>query len=283
MHELIRDVDRLLRGHFTRPEDLRSGKIEIPVRTLVILGLVLGAIYGFFMGLYSILRPENASFAQMITTIVKVPLLFLLTLVVTIPSLYVFSALANSRLGALDTVRLLLAAVGINLALLASLGPVTGFFTLSTDSYPFMIVMNVVFFAASGFVGLAFLRRARDAAFTAPPEPLVDLLEEASEEEEEIEPDPEAPDSPAPAEGGEEKPPVEQDFFDLPPRMPALPDALPKRIFIIWTVIYGIVGAQMGWILRPFIGTPSMTFTLFRERESNFFEAFFRALGRLFS
>ena len=182
----------------------------------------------------------------------------------TIPSLYVFSALANSRLGALDTMRLLLAAVGINLALLASLGPVTGFFTLSTDSYPFMIVLNVLFFGASGFVGLAFLRRALDAVFAAAPEPLEEAV-------------------PAPLERGGDGPRVDREFFVPPPRVLAPPDALPKRIFIVWTVIYGIVGAQMGWILRPFIGTPNMSFTLFRDRDSNFFEAFFRALGQLFS
>ncbi len=46
------------------------------------------------------------------------PLLFLLTLLVTLPSLYVLSALARSRLSFTHTVRLLLAAVTVNLALL---------------------------------------------------------------------------------------------------------------------------------------------------------------------
>jgi hypothetical protein len=50
----------------------------------------------------------------------------------------------------------------------------------------------------------------------------------------------------------------------------------------VWTLIYGVVGAQMGWILRPFVGTPNLPFTLFRQRESNFFQAFFGALGDLF-
>lgn len=40
----------------------------------------------------------------------------------------------------------------------------------------------------------------------------------------------------------------------------------------------------MGWVLRPFIGSPSVPFELFRsERESNFFAAFLRVLGELFS
>ena len=44
---------------------------------------------------------------QMLATILKVPLLFLLTLIVTFPSLYVFSALSGSRLSAGATLRLL--------------------------------------------------------------------------------------------------------------------------------------------------------------------------------
>ena len=54
-----------------------------------------------------------------------------------------------------------------------------------------------------------------------------------------------------------------------------------RLIFFAWSIIYGAVGAQMGWILRPFIGSPDLPFEPFRIRESNFFEAFFRSLARL--
>ncbi len=84
------------------------------------------------MALYATLRPENASLMPLIATAVKVPLLFLATLAVTFPSLYVLSALAGSRLRGQSTLRLLL--VTVNLALLASLAPITAFFTFSTTS-----------------------------------------------------------------------------------------------------------------------------------------------------
>ena len=48
-------------------------------------------------------------------------------------------------------------------------------------------------------------------------------------------------------------------------------------------LLFGVVGAQMGWVLRPFLGNPNVPFTWFRERESNFFEAVFQALKSLFS
>jgi hypothetical protein len=275
LKDLAAQIDRLLRGHYTRREDLTQGRIEAPVKTLVHLGLVLGAIYGAFMGLYALFRPTYASFPQFLATVVKVPLLFLLTLAVTFPSLYVFSALANSRLGSRDTLRLLLVAVSVNLALLASFGPVTGFFTLSTDSYPFMVTLNVLFFAASGFVGLAFLRRALEAVFEPPPAtpPVTEEEEEAPPEKEEGSGEEE--------ESRPERPAGPPRFRPPAPRVD--PQAVPRRIFLAWTVIYGIVGAQMSWVLRPFIGTPDMPFTLFRARESSFFESFLHTLGRLFS
>ena len=96
-------------------------------------------------------------------------LLFLLTLCVTFPSLYVFSALFGSRLRADVSLRLLLLAVAVNLAVLASFGPVTAFFTLSTESYPFIVLLNVVLFAIAGFIALGFLRRAIAVVFDAGP------------------------------------------------------------------------------------------------------------------
>jgi hypothetical protein len=62
------------------------------------------------------------------------------------------------------------------------------------------------------------------------------------------------------------------------------PTATQARLVLqVWVLIYGAVGAQMGWILRPFIGSPDLSFTLFRHRESNFFEAVILAIRNLFS
>ena len=52
-----------------------------------------------------------------------------------------------------------------------------------------------------------------------------------------------------------------------------------KIVFRIWIVAFGLVGAQMGWILRPFIGNPDVPFTWFRARQSNFFEAILGIIG----
>ncbi len=46
--------------------------------------------------------------------------------------------------------------------------------------------------------------------------------------------------------------------------------------------LYGIVGAQMGWLMRPFIGAPGLPFQIFRAVEGNFFTAVLQTLVRLF-
>jgi hypothetical protein len=56
-----------------------------------------------------------------------------------------------------------------------------------------------------------------------------------------------------------------------------------RTIFRIWMIVFALVGAQMGWVLRPFVGNPSLPFTWFRGRESNFFQAVFHTILSLFS
>jgi hypothetical protein len=40
----------------------------------------------------------------------------------------------------------------------------------------------------------------------------------------------------------------------------------------LWLIVFALVGAQMSWVLRPFIGGEA-EFALFRARGSNFFQA----------
>lgn len=259
----LRTIDGVLRGHFTRKEELAEGRVSAPTGSIVTAAVILGATYGLFMGLFALLHPGRSGLAQCFASIVKVPLLFLLTLVVTLPSLYVVSALFDSRLRLIETLRLLLLAILVNLALLASFGPVTAFFTLSTTSYPFMVLLNVAFFTISGFVGLAFLRRALDGVFTA------------------ATPAPAAPPPLPPPEASPETP-VGEHMADFESRRRRPPPAQSSgRVFRVWILIYAVVGAQMGWILRPFIGNPHMPFQFFRARGSNFFQAVLDAIKQL--
>jgi hypothetical protein len=48
-------------------------------------------------------------------------------------------------------------------------------------------------------------------------------------------------------------------------------------ILRFWLVLYGFVGSQLGWTLRPFFGSPG-EFVLFRPREGSFFTGVWNAL-----
>jgi hypothetical protein len=49
-----------------------------------------------------------------------------------------------------------------------------------------------------------------------------------------------------------------------------------------WLLLYGLVGSQLGWTLRPFFGDPGLPFTLFRQIESNFYLQIAKLFLRVF-
>jgi hypothetical protein len=257
----LKEMDEVLRGRKADPHLLAAGTAHISIGPLAIGAILLGMIYGIFMGLYALATRTPPSFAQLFATALKVPALFFLTLVVTFPSLYVFSALLGVRLRPKDTLRLIMVPIAVNLAVLASLGPITGFFTLSTTSYAFMKLLNVFFFGISGVIGLKVLLTMLARLEEAQTRPMV--TQPAGLQ---------ADGGGSPSQPGPAKP--------VPQPRPK-DRTMARATFQVWVVIYALVGAQMGWILRPFIGTPGLPFQWFRGREANFFLDVARTLGEL--
>lgn len=50
-----------------------------------------------------------------------------------------------------------------------------------------------------------------------------------------------------------------------------------------WLITYGIVGTQMAWMMRPFIGSPGTPFSVFREQGSNFYVTVIHLILSLFT
>jgi hypothetical protein len=147
--------------------------------------------------------------------------------------------------------RLLVASLAVTLAVLASFGPIVAFFSVTTTSYPFMLLLNVLLFAVAGALGLGFLLQTMHRLTLSTPPPI---------------PDPAAvPEEPASA--------LER---------VAWKGRNVRAVFACWVVVFGLVGAQMSWVLRPFVGAPGMPFEWLRHRESNFFVAEKRTLVDLF-
>src|SRR4029078_6654767 len=156
MLKWLTHLDRILRGEVTRREEISDGQIKIDAAGIAILIVVLGMIYGLCMGSFSLmkdvpaaLKDPNGRYLQWFATVVKVPALSYLTLIVTFPSLYVFNALVGSRLKLMSVLRLLVASLAVNLAVLASLGPIVMFFSLTTQSYAFIQLLNVAAFTVA--------------------------------------------------------------------------------------------------------------------------------------
>lgn len=272
----LKELDRILRGDATRMEELRKSELSIPVVGLSGVIIVLAVIYAVCMGFYSMFRPDGPMFLQAFATMIKVPSLFFLTLLITFPSLYVFNALVGSRLNLVTILRLLVAALGVNLAVLSSLGTIVAFFSVSTESYGFMVLLNVLTFALSGVLGFAFLLQTLNRLditrkFGSPP-PLSPAKTAENTEQQQ---------NPQEAELVKAETVEELGALD---RVSAY--TLAKRVrtvFGCWMVIFALVGAQMSWVLRPFIGAPHTPFQWFRPRGSNFFESVMHTLIGLFS
>jgi len=266
-------VDRILRGEATRLSTIREGTIRIPTPGVTLVIVVLGMIYGFFMGWFALLNRAEPEYWQLFASTVKVPALFFLTLVVTFPSLYVFNALVGSRLALGSVFRLIIAAFAVTLAVLASFGPITAFFSISTENYSFMVLLNVLLFAVAGLLGLGFLlqtlHRLSIVGTEAPPPPPAGNADAGN----------------AAGEGGHghEKPDVRDPEGALDQIEGQVLGPHVRSVFRCWVVIFALVGAQMSWVLRPFIGDPAQPFEWFRQRQSNFFEALWHTIVSLFT
>jgi len=253
------ELDRLLRGEVTQTASLQRGAIEVDPGRLSLVAIVLSMVYGACMGTFALFSARSASAMQVLASMIKVPALFFLTLVVTLPSLYVFNALVGSRLTFGAVVRLLVATLGVIVAVQASLGPIVAFFSVSTTSYPFILLFNVLIFAIAGTLGMLFLLQTLHRLTLARPPSTPDV----------------AAQSPAD--------PLSEPSGPLDRLDDRLLSRHVRTIFRIWMIVFGLVGAQMGWVLRPFVGNPSLPFTWFRGRESNFFQAVLHTISSLFS
>ena len=266
MLKWFKQLDQILRGDVTRMSLLTEGQIKTPVAGLSVAVVLLGVFYGLCMGSFTMIRTAGEAYMQLIASAVKLPMLFFLTLAVTFPSLYVFNALIGTRLSVLSAMRLLIAALGVMLAVLASLGPIVVFFALSTKSYPFMILLNVATGTIAGALGLGFLMRTLDRLV---------IIQEGLETKQ-PKPEPQA------NTGQQAPPPITNPTGPLD-RAGEMTTRRAKRVFRVWTTVFALVGAQMSWVLRPLIGSPALPFEWFRQRESNFFLAVLHSLISLFS
>lgn len=258
MHlEGLRLVDRALRGELA--PGAGKGGPAAPAGRLGLALVPLAMAYGACMGSFSLWGEAGPEYRQVLASAIKVPLLFALTVVVTFPSLAVFTTLAGSPLRVVPLFRALMIGLAAAIAVLASLGPIVAFFGLSSSSHEFLVILNLLSFAAATWMGLHLFLRAWRLAW--------DQAEHA----------------PAPPAGAELL-----GEGDIPAGAPASAPAgrlvrwRASLVVRAWILIAATVGVQMAWLLRPLIGSPRHAFAWVSPRDSNAFAEVLRLFADFF-
>ena len=146
-------TETILRDQVQFFTQIREGEgIDEKIKGLAISSAVFLAIYGIVLG-------AGDSFLQALVTMVKLPVLFLISLAICAPSLHIFYILFGARQTIKQTITLLLTSVGTTSLLLLGLAPITVFFLITSDNYYFYKILNVAVLGLSGFLGTNFLRR----------------------------------------------------------------------------------------------------------------------------
>lgn len=119
---------------------------------LTIEVVAMYAIYGLSMGLFRGVFPGFVSS-------VKMPFLFVASLLICFPAFYVCNCYTELRLTIGQCLRLLLLAVSANAIALCSYAPLSFFFTLTTsrNGYEFLVFMHVLVFALAGLASICVI------------------------------------------------------------------------------------------------------------------------------
>ncbi|MDW5327574.1 hypothetical protein [Plantactinospora sp. KLBMP9567] len=321
---------------------------------LACYGAVLGAFHSVLMAL---------------TSAVKLPLLFLVTLAICLPTLYLFNLVFGARLSVRQAISMVMVAITVISMLAVAFAPISLFFLITAPDYAFFKLLNVAILTLSALVGLRFLTGGMQvlnahglltptAAATAVGQPAAAMSAGqpavavpaqgsvwAAPQQVTVavgavngetpapattangdgpatpaQPAPATPAQPAPATPAQPAPatpaqpavattapvqmvpapaqPVPGQFpaqygyraanpYPIGgPGAPQPPSGGPRpasmTLLYIWILLFGFVGTQLAWTLRPFFGDPEQPFAFFRSIDGNFYAEILRSLGSLF-
>lgn len=212
---------QLLRDRTTFFTEIEQQKnLDKKIISLLFSSSIFFALYGAIIG-------STNGVLQMLSSAFKLPALYLLTLIICLPTLYFFDVIFGSKRTFSQYLALLMAAMAMISVMLFGFAPVTLFFRLSIDDFNFFRLLNIAVLALTGVIGVKFFYRSMLA--------LIDNNTQSA--------------------------------------------ANRYKLIAAWLFLYGFVGSQLGWTLRPFFGTPGTSFALFREIESNFYVEVVKIIG----
>lgn len=215
----------LLKDRKTFLDEIHSQvQLKTKISALLICSFACFAFYGAIIGAFS--SPQQA-----IASAVKLPALYLLTLIICLPALYIFNVLFGSTKSIAQHFTYVLSTAAVIALLLCGFAPVTLFFliTITGRDYSFFLLLNVAIFGLTGVFGVSFLHQA-------------------------MRPDTEETDSNV---------------------------KIRAKILRLWLMLYGFVGSQLGWTLRPFFGAYAERFQVFRPHSGNFLTGVWNAIANI--
>ena len=125
-------IETILRNRHHFFIEIRDGLgLSEKMRAMLISSIAFFALYGAVMG-------STHSLWQTLSSAIKLPVLFLATLVVCSPTLYFFNLIFGSNQSLTQNFALILTAIAVTAVLLLSFTPIVLFFMLTTSSYQFL-------------------------------------------------------------------------------------------------------------------------------------------------
>jgi hypothetical protein len=224
-------------------------------------------------------------------------MLFLATLAICLPTLYLFNLVFGARLSVLQACALIMVAITVTAVLTFAFAPISLFFLITARSYAFFKLLNVAILTLTALIGLRFLTsgmralnkhivtesmlsnqvvastpaslRERELVSAtvggggdAPPQPPTNGDAPAARQNQKSDPSQDTAKAMASQGAGGERP-------------------ASMTLLYIWILLFGFVGTQLAWTLRPFFGSPDQPFELFRNIEGTFYSDIFQTLGSL--
>lgn len=214
-------IERILRKRGAFFDEIEEGDdLAGKSRNMLIGGVLFLAVYGAVLGI-------SSSPLQAVSSAIKLPILYLITLAICLPTLYFFNLLFGSRLTLSQTFALIMTAIAVTAILTLSFAPIALFFWITAPNYQFYKLLNVGILTITGVAGLSFLWQG---------------MRHVHKDE---------------------------------------GMGVRNLILWIWIFVYGFVGTQMAWTLRPFFGAPGLPFQIFRDLGGNFYVNILRSIVEL--
>ncbi len=152
-----RIIPQMLRGRYSLFDDIADNKIPYrDIFRMVFVSVLSLALYGLFMGTYN---PDFLLWQPFVAA-VKLPMIFMISLAVCLPALFITSVYLGMNVFFRQILALFMVAISVTAITAACLAPMCLFFQIiigGTGRYHWLLLINVMLLAISGLTGLVFL------------------------------------------------------------------------------------------------------------------------------